>query len=176
MKTDTKIRLIQIIETNGPARPVDLTRLLGISSQAVHRQLRALVSDGVLESRGSPPATFYALAGMPDFSKAFEWLSAARLSKNPASHVCETRDVFTARLSSLRTLVKQGLPTEDLPLLISVVGEIGNNSFDHNLGQWRDVPGCWYEIQVTRNLLWVIIADRGQGIFQRFGRERRRHP
>jgi sensor histidine kinase regulating citrate/malate metabolism len=59
-----------------------------------------------------------------------------------------------------------GLPEHDLPLVISIVGEVGNNSFDHNLGQWRDDPGCWLEWQVTGEWLWICIADRGQGVFR----------
>ena len=50
-------------------------------------------------------------------------------------------------------------------MVIAIAGEIGNNSFDHNLGQWKDLPGCWFEIERTRRRLWVLIADRGQGIY-----------
>jgi hypothetical protein len=53
-----------------------------------------------------------------------------------------------------------------LRLAISVAGEIGNNTFDHNLGQWRDVHVFWFECQVTGGRLWMVLADRGQGIFQ----------
>src|SRR6202042_1514929 len=81
------------------------------------------------------------------------------------SWVSETREIFTARLFHLKTFVRNGLSENLLPLVISTAGEIGNNSFDHNLGQWRDVPGCWFDSQVTGRHLWIWIADRGQGIF-----------
>lgn len=74
--------------------------------------------------------------------------------------------MFTGRLPHLQSLIRNRLPENILPLVIAIAGEIGNNSFDHNLGQWRDVPGRWFESQVTGQSLWICIADRGQGIFQ----------
>ena len=70
-------------------------------------------------------------------------------------YYCQTRDVFQARLSHL-------LAETQYYLLVASVGEIGNNSFDHNLGRWRDIPGVifWHDKQGKV----VIIADRGQGI------------
>ena len=166
MKTNTKSQIIKIIEKSKKVRPVDLVRTLKISPQAIHRQLKTLVQEGVLAAQGTPPSTCYVLANIPDFSDAFAWIQAKKLTKTRHEFVCETRDVFTARLSQLKALVKQGLTSEELPLVISAVGEIGNNSFDHNLGRWRDIPGCWFETQVTGTCAWICIADRGQGIFQ----------
>ncbi len=99
-----------------------------------------------------------------------EWVSAKNASAIRSEFLSESRDVFTGRLSRLKVLLKQGLASEWLPLVISTVGEIGNNTFDHNLGQWRDVPGCWVETQVTGKLLWICVADRGQGIFRSLSR------
>lgn len=165
MKTDTRVRIKKAIEKKGPQKPSELVPILGISAQALHRQLKLMVGQGVLVIQGKPPKTSYALAGVADFSEAFEWLGKKIVQKNPKDKVCETRDVLIARLSPLKNLVREGLNPDDLPLLISTVGEIGNNSFDHNLGQWRDVPGCWLEVQATGNHLWVCLADRGQGIY-----------
>ncbi len=165
MKTDTRQRIRKAIERNGPQRPSELALALEISTQALHRQLKLMVEQGVLVIQGKPPKTSYALAGVADFSDAFDWLAKKTAQESPKDKVCETRDVLTARLSPLKNLVREGLNPDDLPLLISTVGEIGNNSFDHNLGQWRDVPGCWFEVQATGNHLWICLADRGQGIF-----------
>ena len=57
-----------------------------------------------------------------------------------------------------------GWGTDAAALLTAVLGEIGNNSFDHNLGQWRDVPGCrlGHVAGVELPLFWVV--DRGVGI------------
>ncbi|WP_413853833.1 hypothetical protein [Candidatus Ruminimicrobium bovinum] len=66
-----------------------------------------------------------------------------------------SRDFFQAKLDSLYIKTKDSL-------LISVIGEIGNNSFDHNLGNWIDVVGIIF-IYDEKNKT-IIIADRGQGI------------
>lgn len=166
MRTHTRAHIIRLIKERTRLRPVELASALKISPQALHRHLKALVSQGLLEPQGKPPLTSYALAGVPDLSSALTWFTTKKATGNSNSAVCETRDVFTARLSQLKTLVKQGLPNEDLPLVIAVTGEIGNNSFDHNIGQWRDVPGCWFQTQVTGGRLWLCIADRGQGILK----------
>lgn len=166
MKTKTKSYIIKLLEKKRQARPVELVKALKISPQSIHRHLKSLVSDGVLESRRLPPSTYYVLAGVPDFSKVIQWLHANKIEENTPSTVCETRDILVARLSHLKALVKQGLANEDLPFVISATGEIGNNSFDHNMGQWRDVAGCWLESQITGGRLWICIADRGQGIYR----------
>jgi hypothetical protein len=170
MKTQTRAQIIEIIEKKGKARPIELRGLLDLSAQAIHRHLKALIQEGVLETRGTPPVTQYSLAGMPDFESAFSWFNAPSLEKNSHTQVSETRDVLSARLPHLKSLVREGLSAQVLPLVISAAGEIGNNSFDHNLGQWRDVPGCWFEAQITGRYLWVCVADRGQGIFRSLAR------
>lgn len=169
MKTQTKGQILKIIKETGPIRPNELVQKLKISPQALHRHLKSLVQSGLLEQKGSAPHTRYAQAGMPDFSQALEWLKTRKLTQNPSA-VCETRDVLSARLSHFSSFLKQGLSADDLPLIISIVGEIGNNSFDHNLGQWIDVPGCWLESVLSGSKLWICIADRGQGVFQSLSR------
>lgn len=164
----TKTKILEIINKNGATRPFDLVRLLKISPQAMHRHLKVLVSEGIIEPRGKPPSTHYMMTDIPDFKPALGWFKSSKAKKTPS--VCETRDVFSARLSHFIPLQKIGFPKEDLPLVISTTGEIGNNSFDHNMGQWKDLPGCWFEIQTTRNRLWVLIADRGQGIYRSISR------
>jgi len=166
VKTKTKFQILEIINKKESVRPVELVNLLKISPQAVHRHLKALVSEGAIEPRGQPPFTQYTLIDRPDFRQALRWFQSNEVKNTVVeNNVSETRDIFTARLNHFIPLVKQGFSQEDLPLIISTCGEIGNNSFDHNLGQWRDFPGCWFEIQMTRNRLWVLIADRGQGIY-----------
>jgi len=166
MKTKTRLNIVKFIKEKRQARPVELVQALNISHQAIHRHLKILITDGILESRERPPSTYYVLAGVPDFSQALQWFRAERIEENPLATVCETRDILTARLSHLKAFVKRGLPIEDLPLVVSTAGEIGNNSFDHNVGQWRDVPGCWFESQITGKRLWICIADRGQGVYR----------
>ena len=47
-------------------------------------------------------------------------------------------------------------------LISSAVGEIGNNSFDHNIGNWPDVPGIFYSYDLNKRV--IVMADRGLGI------------
>jgi hypothetical protein len=43
-----------------------------------------------------------------------------------------------------------------------VAGEIGNNSFDHNLGQWPDAPGILFAYDLEKGQ--IVLADRGLGV------------
>jgi hypothetical protein len=98
--------------------------------------------------------------------QCIEWyVSTAGLPTPDASQYCRTRDVFEARLA--RLLVDAdgiGLPEADAALLTAVAGEIGNNSFDHNLGHWQDQPGCYFGFAFDAPALQVWIADRGRGV------------
>ncbi|EKD79152.1 MAG: hypothetical protein ACD_41C00152G0003 [uncultured bacterium] len=79
-------------------------------------------------------------------------------------YYCETRDVFQARLDSMRQLwIQQNVLSEDLVYLgAALAGEIGNNSFDHNGGHWPDVPGVFFGYDLSSKT--VVLADRGQGV------------
>jgi DNA-binding transcriptional ArsR family regulator len=170
MKTETRSHIVKIIEEKGRVRPSELHAALGLSPQAIHRHLKALCEQGIIEPRGSPPSTRYSIAGVPDFEAAFSWLSSRGAPEATNEYLSETRDVLTARLPRLKSLTKNGLSPSLLPLVVATAGEIGNNSFDHNLGQWRDTPGCWLEAQTTGRDLWVCIGDRGQGVFRSLSR------
>jgi DNA-binding HxlR family transcriptional regulator len=60
--SDTKTTLLQILakDTNSQ-RPTDLARILGISTQALHRHLKTLLEEGEIVRLGSPPKVFYKL-------------------------------------------------------------------------------------------------------------------
>ena len=45
---------------------------------------------------------------------------------------------------------------------MAVAGEIGNNSFDHNLGNWPDIPGIFFAYDIHKRS--IVLADRGLGI------------
>lgn len=169
MKTLTRSRIVEILKEagGGGVAPVRLIERLKISPQAIHRHLKSLMISGSIESRGRGPAVRYFIAGVPDFDRVKRWYSSlARPDENPSEFICAARDVFTARLGHLAAYTKKGLEEKELSLLISAVGEVGNNCFDHNLGHWQDIPGCWFETQITKRRLWVCIADRGQGILR----------
>lgn len=78
---------------------------------------------------------------------------------------CSTRDIFQARLDKVR-LAFESDRKNNLDIiypLIAIIGEIGNNSYDHNIGNWRDVMGIYFNVNFDNKT--IVIADRGQGIF-----------
>lgn len=78
---------------------------------------------------------------------------------------CPTNDLFSARLERLnRDLEKRTNLHEILPLIIAITGEIGNNSYNHNLGNWPDVPGIFFGHNVSERQ--IVMADRGRGILK----------
>ncbi|MGQ0504930.1 MAG: winged helix-turn-helix transcriptional regulator [Myxococcaceae bacterium] len=170
MKTLTRQQIIDIVRKNGKTRPAKLAALLKLSPQAIHRQLRKLVDEGSIVARGSPPVTTYMLSGWPDFESAIAWMKTGKVLSGNDSCRNETRDALTARLPRMKTFLHHGLPPEVLPLVISTTGEVANNSFDHNLGQWQDAPGCWMEGEVIGRQLWICVGDRGQGVFRSLSR------
>lgn len=62
MVTDTKVRILSYIKTNGQARVKDLSVHLEIGLVALHRQLKTLVESGKLTKAGTAPKVFYTLA------------------------------------------------------------------------------------------------------------------
>lgn len=95
--------------------------------------------------------------------KVIEWASFTAVTQPPDDFYCQTRDVFQARLDTLRILLdKEDKFGDATSLIIAVVGEIGNNAFDHNIGNWRDVAGVYFQYDMKEGA--IVCADRGQGI------------
>jgi len=79
---------------------------------------------------------------------------------DPIFH-CRTRDVFQARLETLQNKLVELMGVERASLITAIAGEIGNNSFDHNLGNWPDELGIFFSSTQNRE---IVLADRGRGI------------
>ena len=81
---------------------------------------------------------------------------------------CQTHDVFQARLEQFQSKLSRITSLSTVSLITAIAGEIGNNSFDHNLGNWPDTVGIFspYSFRNKR----VVLADRGQEFFQRLDR------
>lgn len=96
--------------------------------------------------------------------RAWVFAPSERVPKDPDEH-CQTRDVFTGRLDHVRIILERTLKFVSCSSeLIAAAGEIGNNVFDHNIGQWRDTPGCWFGWTMEDSVWGSVIADRGQGV------------
>jgi len=53
--------------------------------------------------------------------------------------------MFKVRLSKLEKILQNdSILADDFSLVTSSVGEIGNNSCDHNIGRWPDAPGLFF--------------------------------
>jgi hypothetical protein len=94
---------------------------------------------------------------------ATDWISSGK--EIPNNFYCGNSAIFQARLSKFQDVLGV-VPDENIkkifPLVVAVTGEIGNNSFDHNLGNWPDIPGIFFAYDINKRQ--VILADRGQGI------------
>ncbi|MEK7648618.1 MAG: hypothetical protein AAB400_01735 [Patescibacteria group bacterium] len=104
--------------------------------------------------------------------KAFDWLSKENgenfLSSN--EH-CSTRDVFQARLEKMNIFLKNEHELNNVAsIIVVIIGEIGNNAFDHNLGNWRDEAGVYYSYDMTARC--IVVADRGLGVWTTLKRVR----
>lgn len=98
--------------------------------------------------------------------QAYDWVTSVEPYPAPSDYYCETRDVFQAKLDRLVSflLSNSEMAESDSYMLGAIVGEIGNNSFDHNLGNWQDIAGIFFAYQLDGKDLTIILADRGQGV------------
>lgn len=105
------------------------------------------------------------------FSLAREWAVDANERALPDETYCPTSITFQTRLMRMeKTLLQDPSALPWASLVVSATGEIGNNSFDHNLGNWRDVPGIFFGYDTNKKL--IVLADRGQGVLATLKRVR----
>lgn len=100
---------------------------------------------------------------------AYKWTTIAVGDIDVSSdYYCQTRDIFQARLDKMmESLLKiKNFKKEDVYLISAMVGEIGNNSFDHNLGKWTDIAGIFFGYETEGDNLKIVLADRGQGVLK----------
>lgn len=83
----------------------------------------------------------------------------------PQNFYCQLSGDFQARVIRMHDdLIRSGVSEDFASLITSLTGEIGNNSFDHNLGQWPDLPGVFFGFDMSKKQ--IVLADRGVGILQ----------
>ncbi len=93
---------------------------------------------------------------------ALAWASSEKTPVLAEMYFCRDRETFKNRQHHLAAELHM---TPNLIAIIgAVVGEIGNNSFDHNMGNWKDVPGIFFAHDITQKE--IILADRGVGVLQ----------
>lgn len=105
------------------------------------------------------------------FSLAKSWVGSDIPREPQDIFYCPNSSVFQSRLHRMESeLIKTPHLGEIFSLISSITGEIGNNSFDHNIGSWHDIPGIFFAYDLSKKM--VVLADRGQGIFQTLKRVR----
>ncbi len=80
-----------------------------------------------------------------------------------SDYLCEQSNIFQVRLDRVgKELFARVGYTEIAPMIIAVAGEIGDNSFAHNIGNWPDTHGIFFGFDAVRNI--IVLADRGRGV------------
>lgn len=96
--------------------------------------------------------------GFEFFSKNFD---------EESLNYCRTRDIFQARLDSMiNVLLKdKNQKVDHIYILSAIIGEIGNNSFDHNIGSWVKESGIFFSYNFNEDKFEILLTDSGQGIY-----------
>ena len=83
---------------------------------------------------------------------------------------CFYRDEFNARLSYFIEMFKDfGLTESDAQRATALVGELGNNVFDHNLGNWpTSISGCIIAAghYPDTHTIEIAVGDPGAGFYR----------
>jgi len=100
---------------------------------------------------------------------ALNWVNSDKIKAENIvkSCYCPTRDIFQARLDKMvrEILYARVISEGDSYVISAITGEIGNNSFDHNLGSWPDVMGIFFCYTINKEIK-IVLADRGQGVLK----------
>ena len=145
----------------------DLAELLKISRVAVFNKIKK--GDIKAQKMGRNFVIFKKDIGDVDvfssnlFKIAKNW--ALFQKKFSDQFYCQNSGVFQARIEKMGGLMIENKDVNALfSLLTSIAGEIGNNSYDHNLGQWPDTPGIFFGYDLSKKQ--IVLADRGLGILK----------
>ena len=148
-------------------------RLLGVSIDT----LRRWDSTGHLRSIRSGPKghRFYNKSDIDQYLQHIEitarkWTESIYPEIPNADVYCQARDIFQARLETFQSILSKITSIETVSLITAIAGEIGNNSYDHNLGSWSDIPGVFFAYSIRDRK--IVLADRGQGILTTLKRVR----
>lgn len=100
---------------------------------------------------------------------AYDWAREGN-ELNPDLY-CSNSAIFQARLTKMESLLMNIPGLEQLfSIIVLMTGEIGNNSFDHNLGKWPDIPGIFFGYDINKRI--IVLADRGLGVLSTLRRVR----
>lgn len=148
------------------------SRLLGVNMQTLRRWDKSGRLKARRKKSGKKNFYFYEVEALNDFllenfsvllKLAVKWAFNPAPIELPQKFYCPDKAIFKARLSKFEFELSRNQKFSKLfSLVVAIAGEIGNNSFDHNLGNWRDINGIFFSYSLKAKKL--ILADRGQGI------------
>ena len=143
----------------------EAAEFLGVSIDT----LRRWDSKGKLKAlRSSGGHRYYSKDQLENFVLNFRtiarvWAESQTAPELSPDYYCYTQDIFKARLDKLAFELERDSSVKNLaPLITAVTGEIGNNSFDHNFGNWPDILGIFFAYDTNKHI--IALADRGVGI------------
>ena len=148
--------------------------LLGVTTQTLRNWEK---TGKLIPQRSEGGQRYYSLEDIQRFSVdlqklAWAWATSAQPPELQSEHYCERQDRFTSRLEKMGLLLLQTKSVGEniVSLITSVTGEIGDNSFMHNVGNWPDVHGIFFAYDCNKRI--IVLADRGQGVRKTLSRVR----
>ncbi len=115
---------------------------------------------------------YYTMKDLEMFSNDFiklasEWVLFGK-EISPDFH-CSNSAVFQARLIRMQNEMLSAKKDRGFVSLVGAIsGEIGNNSYDHNLGNWPSIPGVFFGYNISKGI--IVLADKGLGILKTLSR------
>src|SRR5680860_1185111 len=72
---------------------------------------------------------------------------------------CQNRDIFQTKVDKMmnQLLVLKNIKEDNIYIISAIAGEIGNNSFDHNLGKWTDITGVFFGYEIEGGKLKIVL-------------------
>lgn len=144
----------------------EAAKILHVSAETLRNWEK---SRKLVPERSSGNQRYYSLIELQKFAVDIKelglvWAVSGIAPDLPSEYYCERPDRFTSRAARMGVELQQdGKFSEDLVSLITLIaGEIGDNSFAHNLGNWPDIPGIFYAYDLNKRM--IVIADRGRGV------------
>ena len=95
------------------------------------------------------------------FGLAQEWV--LRNFEIQPQFYCANSAIFQTQLIKMQDILSKIPELSGIfSLIVAIAGEIGENSFDHNLGNWPNIPGIFFGYDIRKKR--IALADRGLGI------------
>jgi len=146
-------------------------KILNVSTQTLRRWDK---SGRLISVRGKNNYRYYKKEDIEEYIKnnekdifkiAKKWASSNNAIVPQSNFYCMDASIFQARLGRLKNDLSRIKKLKEIYfLIVAVTGEIGDNSFAHNLGNWPDVKGIFFAYDLNKNK--IALADRGQGILK----------